>query len=148
MALTGHARNLTISYFTSTHGQTIHRKVPNSFQIPSLIYCRKTLLTKKFLIQRQLNTKMWERRRIIMLIRNTEMRCNKTFAEKSVSRLTIGEWKSCFYNQKLLFKHKSYSNKTTSYLKSVSSETLTSKLLVLRFVPPYSNISKKCLLCL
>ena len=42
--------------------------------------------------------------------------------------LAEGEWKSRFYNHKLSFKHKRYSNKTTlsSYmwhLKSVSSET-------------------------
>ena len=65
----------------------------------------------------------------------------------------VGEWKSRFYNHKLSFKHKRYSNKTTlaSYmwhLKSVSSETPNLKWFVLRCVPRYSNISKKCLLCL
>ena len=42
------------------------------------------------------------------------------------------EWKSRFYNHKLSFKHKRYSNKTTLssytwYLKNVSSETLNLK---------------------
>ena len=67
--------------------------------------------------------------------------------------LAEGEWKSCFYNHKLSFKNKRYSNKTTlsSYmwhLKSVSSETRYIKWSVLRCDPPYSNISKKFLLCL
>ena len=67
--------------------------------------------------------------------------------------LAEGEWKSRFYNHKLSFKHKRYSNKTTlsSYmwhLKSVSSETPNLKWSILRWVPPYSNISKKYLLCL
>ena len=66
--------------------------------------------------------------------------------------LAEAEWKSRFYNHKLSFKHKRYSNKTTfsSYmlhLKSVSSEKPILKWSVLRCVPPYSNISKKCLLC-
>ena len=30
-----HTRNLTISYFTSTHRRTIRRKSSNSYQIPS-----------------------------------------------------------------------------------------------------------------
>ena len=67
--------------------------------------------------------------------------------------LAEGEWKSCFCNLKLSFKNKRYPNKTTlsSYmwhLKSVSSETRYIKWSVLRCDPPYSNISKKCLLCL
>ena len=67
--------------------------------------------------------------------------------------LAEGEWKSRFYNQKLSFKHKRYSNKATlssytCHLESVSSETLNLKWPVLRCIPPYSNISKKCLLCL
>ena len=44
-------RNVTISFFTSTHRGTIHCKSSNSYQIPSLKDCRKILLTKKFLIQ-------------------------------------------------------------------------------------------------
>ena len=67
--------------------------------------------------------------------------------------LPEGEWKSHFHNYKLLFKHKRYSNKTTllSYklhLKGASSETSNLSWSVLRWVTPYSNISKKCLLCL
>ena len=68
-------------------------------------------------------------------------------------RFAEGEWKSHFYNHRLSFKHKRYSSKTTlpSYmwhLKSVSSETRNLKWSVLRCEPPYSNISKKCLLFL
>ena len=67
--------------------------------------------------------------------------------------LADGEWKSRFYNHKLSFKYKRYSNKTTlsSYrwhLKSVSSDTPNLKWSVLRCIPPYSDISKKRLLCL
>ena len=67
--------------------------------------------------------------------------------------LAEGEWKSRFYNHKLSFKYKRYSNKTTlsSYmwhLKSVSSDTPNLKWFVLRSIPPYSDISKKCLLSL
>ena len=67
--------------------------------------------------------------------------------------LAEGEWKSCVYNHKLSFKHKRYSTITTLsnymwHLKSVSSETPNWKWSVLGFVPPYLNISKKCLLSL
>ena len=47
MTLIVHTRNLTISYFTSTHRRTIHRKSSNSYQIPSVKDCPKILLTKK-----------------------------------------------------------------------------------------------------
>ena len=78
---------------------------------------------------------------------------NKTIAEIVSLRLAEGEWKSRFYNHKLSAKHKKYFSKTTlsSYmwhLKNVSSETPNLKLSVLRCVPPYSNTSKKYLLCL
>ena len=51
--------------------------------------------------------------------------------------LAEGEWKSRFYNQKLPFEHKRYSNKTalSSYmwhLRSVSSEILNLQWSVLR----------------
>ena len=47
IALTVHTRKLTISCFTFTHRWTIHHKLSNSYQIPSLKDCRKVLLTKK-----------------------------------------------------------------------------------------------------
>ena len=53
-----HTRNLKISCFTSTHRRTTHHKSSNSYQIPSLKDCPKILPTKKFSIQRKLNTKM------------------------------------------------------------------------------------------
>ena len=73
--------------------------------------------------------------------------------EKVYLGLAGEEWKSRFYNHKLSFKQKRYSNKTTlsSYmwhLESVSSETPNLKWSVLRCVALYSNILKKCLLCL
>ena len=73
--------------------------------------------------------------------------------------LAEGQWKSRFCNQKLSFKHKRYSNKTTlsSYmwqLKCVLTETPNLKWSVLRciplyfIIPQYSDISKKCFFCL
>ena len=66
----------------------------------------------------------------------------RPFPKKVCLRLAEREWKSCFYNHKLSFKHKIYSNKTTI------GQTPNLKWSVLRCVPPHSNISKKCLLCL
>ena len=67
--------------------------------------------------------------------------------------LAEGESKNRFYNHKLSFKHKRYANNTTlsSYLwhlKNGSSETPNLNWSVLRGTPPYSNISRKSLLCL
>ena len=89
------------------------------------------------------------------LVNDVVYKCDVTrpLPKKVYLGLAEGEWKSRFYNHKLSFKHKRYSNKTTlsSYmwhLKSVLSETPNLKWSVLRCVPPHSNISKKCLLCL
>ena len=76
----------------------------------------------------------------------------KPSPKKVYLRLAVGEWRSRLYNHKLTFKNKKYSNKTTPpsymwHLKSVSSEIHNLKWSVLRCVPPYSNISEKCLLC-
>ena len=88
-------------------------------------------------------------------VNNVVYKCDVTrpLPKKMYLRLAEGEWKSRFCNHKLSSKHKRYSNKTTlsSYtwhLKSVSSETLNLKWSVLRCIPPYSNISNKCFLCL
>ena len=71
-------------------------------------------------------------------VNNIIYKCDVTrpLPKKVYLGLAEGEWKSRFYNHKLSFKHKRYSNKTT-----LSS-------YILRCVPPYSNISKKSLLCL
>ena len=87
-------------------------------------------------------------------VNNVIYKCDVTrpLLKKVYLGLAEGEWDSRFYNYKLSFKKKRYSNKTTlsSYmwhLKSVSSKTPNLKLSILRCVPPpYSNISKKCLL--
>ena len=83
-------------------------------------------------------------------INNVIYKCDVTrpLSKKVYLGLAEGEWKSCFYDHKLLFKQKRYSNKTmlSSYmwhLKSVSSETPNLKWSILRCVPPYSNISIK-----
>ena len=88
-------------------------------------------------------------------VNNVIYKCDATrpLPKKMYLGLPGGEWKSRFYNHKLSFKHKRYSNKTTlsSYmwhLKIVSSETPNLKWSILRCVPPDSNISKKFLLCL
>ena len=66
--------------------------------------------------------------------------------------LAEGEWQSLFYNRKLSFKHRRYSNKTTLstymwHVKSVWSEAHHFKWSVLRCIPP-SHISETCQLCL
>ena len=76
----------------------------------------------------------------------------RPLSKKVYLGLAEGEWESRFYNHILSLKKNRNSNKTTllSYmwnLKSVLSETLNLKWPVLRCVQ-YSNISKKCLLCL
>ena len=81
-------------------------------------------------------------------VNNVIYKCDLTrrpLPKKVYLGLAEGEWKSRFYNHKLLFKHKRYPNKTTlsSYmlhLKSVSSEIPNLKWSILRCVPPYSNL--------
>ena len=77
----------------------------------------------------------------------------RSLAKKVYLGLAEGEWKNRFYNHKLSFKHKTYSNKTTlssymRHLKGFSSEIPNLKWSFLRCIPPYSNISKKSLLYL
>ena len=67
--------------------------------------------------------------------------------------LTEGKWKKRYYNHKLIQYHKWHSYKTTflSYvwhLKKILDEAPDLKWSVVRCVTPYSNISKKYLLCL
>ena len=88
-------------------------------------------------------------------VNNFKYKCDATrpLPKKAYLGLAEGEWNSRFYNNKLLFKYKKYSDKTTLprdmwNLKSVSSETPNLKSSHLRCVTPFSNISKKCLLCL
>ena len=83
------------------------------------------------------------------LVNGVVYRCDVTrpLPEKVYLGLAEREWKSRFYNPKLSFKHKRYSNKTTllSYmwhLKSISNETPNLEWSGLRCVPPYSNSPK------
>ena len=67
--------------------------------------------------------------------------------------LAEGKWKQRYYNHKKSFNHKRYSHETTlsSYvwhLKETLDVTPNLKWSVVRCATPYSNISKKCLLCL
>ena len=67
--------------------------------------------------------------------------------------LAEGKWKHKYYNHKKSFSHKQYSHETTlsSYmwhLKETLDVTPNLKWSVVRCVTPYSNISKKSLLCL
>ena len=82
-------------------------------------------------------------------VNDVAYKCDVTrpLTKKLHPRFAEGEWKSHFYNHKLSFKHKRYSNKTTlpSYMWHLKRNL---KWSVLRCVPPYSNILKKCLLCL
>ena len=63
------------------------------------------------------------------------------------------KWNKRYYKHKNSFKHKRYSHETTlsSYvwhLKETLDVTPNLKRSVVRCATPYSNISKKCLLCL
>ena len=82
-------------------------------------------------------------------VNDVAYKCDVTrpLTKKLHPRFAEGEWKSHFYNHKLSFKHKRYSNKTTlpSYMWHLKRNL---KWSVLRCVPPYSNILKKCLLYL
>ena len=86
---------------------------------------------------------------------NVVFRCEKKrpMRKKVHLGLSEGEWKSRFYNHQLSFKYQGYSNKTmlSSYMwhfKSASRETPKLQWSFLRYAQPYSNISKKCLVCL
>ena len=64
-----------------------------------------------------------------------------------------GEFKKQYYNHNKLFRHGSYANETTlsKYvwkIKDKYNEMPSLKLSVLKSLPGYSNISKRCLLCL
>ena len=64
-----------------------------------------------------------------------------------------GDFKQRFYNHKKSFKNKSYANDTTlsKYIwemKQKHNITPTLKWYIVKSVPSYSNVSKKCLLCL
>ena len=64
-----------------------------------------------------------------------------------------GKWKKRYYNHKKSFNHKRYSHETTllSYvwhLRETLDVTPNLEWSVVRCATPYSNISKKCLLCL
>ena len=67
--------------------------------------------------------------------------------------LAEGKWKKRYYNHKKSFNHKRYSHERTlsSYvcqLKETLDVTPNLKWSVVRCATPYSNTSKKCLLCL
>ena len=81
--------------------------------------------------------------------------CRVTSSEpqKIYFGLAEGKWKQRYYNHKKSFNHKRYSHETTlsSYvwhLKETLDVTPNLKWSVVRCTTPYSNISKKCLLCL
>ena len=64
-----------------------------------------------------------------------------------------GDFKMRYNNHTKSFRHKRYSNDTTlsKYIwdtKEKYNEVPTLKWSIVKFVPAYSNISKKCLLCL
>ena len=67
--------------------------------------------------------------------------------------LAEGKWKQSYYNYKNSFNHKRYSHETTisSYVWHLEENldvTSNLKRSVVRCATPYSNISKRCLLCL
>ena len=67
--------------------------------------------------------------------------------------LTEDEWKKRYYNHTKSFRNKKYEKSTalSSYvweIKNKTNETPTLKWSILKSVPAYNNITKKCLLCL
>ena len=81
--------------------------------------------------------------------------CRVTSSEpqKIYFGLAEGKWKQRYYNHKKSFNRKRYSHEMTlsSYvwhLKETLDVTPNLKWSVVRCATPYSNISKKCLLCL
>ena len=133
-----------------------------SFFLQSVIYIALLFYIEHYLVAIHYLRKLYKNENLSSFsykhkrqVNNVVYKCDVTrsLPKKVYLGLAEGEWKSPFYNHKLSFKHKRYSNKTilSSYmwhLKSVSSETPNLKWSILRCVPPYSNISKKCLLCL
>ena len=88
--------------------------------------------------------------------KNVIYKCVVTASNKP-DKVYIGlsepEWKKRFYNHRQSFNNKKYSGSTTlsSYvwdIKNKDNETPTLKWSILKCVPGYSNVSKKCLLCL
>ena len=66
---------------------------------------------------------------------------------------TEGEFKKRFYNHKKSFKNRGYASDTSlsKYIwemKDKHNETPTLKWSIVKSIPVYSNISKKCALCL
>ena len=83
----------------------------------------------------------------------TSTSCHLPEPQKVYCGLAEGKWKKGYYNHKKSFNHKEYLFETTlsSYawhLKEILDVTSNLKRSVVRWSKPYSNISKKCLLCL
>ena len=90
-------------------------------------------------------------------VQNVVYKCTvlatRNFPKRVYLGVAEGDWKQRFYNHKKSIKNKSYRNDTTlsSYLWDLREKhnvfpTLTWS--VVKSVPGYSNISKRCLLCL
>ena len=67
--------------------------------------------------------------------------------------ISENEWKKRYYNHSKSFQNKRYKNETSlsSYVWKIKKETRQMPTLtwsVVRTVPPYSNTTKKCALCL
>ena len=82
-------------------------------------------------------------------VNNIVYKCDviKPFSKNVYLGLAERELKSRFYDYKLSYKHKRYSNKTTlssylGHLKSVSSETSNLKWSVLRCIHLYSYLKE------
>ena len=91
------------------------------------------------------------------MVQNVVYKCTVSatpnFSKRVYLGVAEGDWKQRFYNHKKSTKSKSYRNDTTlsSYLWDLREKhnvfpTLTWS--VVKSVPGYSNISKRCLLCL
>ena len=65
--------------------------------------------------------------------------------QKVYSGTTEGDFKQQYYNHKKSFRNRKYANKT-----SLSKHSISPKLMwcIVKSVPGYLNISKRCMLCL
>ena len=90
-------------------------------------------------------------------VQNVVYKCTVSATPNSPKQVYLdvaeGGWKQKLYNHKKLIKNKSYRNDTTlsNYLWNLREKHNvfpTLKWSVVKSVPGYSNISKRCLLCL
>ena len=91
------------------------------------------------------------------LVENVVYKCTvsatSTTKQRAYLGVAEGQWKQRYYNHTKSFRNRGYKNETSlsSFLWDIKMKTNEIPKLswsVLKIVPGYSNISKRCLLCL